>query len=95
MLNFTPIGDKVLVEPIIEKESTVGGIIVPQTAQDTPSEGIVVALGTGEQVKGRRTEFEVKIGDRVFFSRFEGTQVKIGSKLYKMLKANEILAIIE
>lgn len=91
-----PIGDKVLVEPLVEKESIVRGIVVPERAQDKPAEGIVVQLGTGAtNRKGRRTEFEVRIGDRVFFSRFEGTEVKIGNRMYKMLASNEILAVIE
>lgn len=90
-----PVGDKVLIEPLIEKEVVVRGIIVPDKHKDASSEGVVVQLGTGSTKKGKRTEFEVKIGDRVFFSRYDGTEVKIGDRMFKMIASNEILAIIE
>jgi chaperonin GroES len=95
-LKFTPTGDRVLVEPIAINDSTTRGILIPDAHKDKPSEGIVVSLGTGGTKKdGTRTEFPVKIGDRVIFNRFEGTEVKIGDGIFKMFKSDELLAVIE
>ena len=95
-LKFTPTGDRVLIEPIALNDSAKGGIMIPEAHKDKPSEGIVVALGTGATRKdGTRTEFPVKIGDRVLFNRYEGTEVKISDGSFKMFKSDELLAVIE
>lgn len=88
MLKFTPTKGRVLVEPIVPTETTVGGIVVPSNATDKPTEGIVVALSQNNKA-------EVKIGDRVVFNRFTGIDVKIGKALCKMLEPNELLAIVD
>lgn len=88
MIKFTPTKGRVLVEPIVPKETTVGGIVVPANATDKPTEGVVVALPQNNKV-------EVKIGDRVIFNRFTGIDVKIGKALCKMLEPKELLAIID
>lgn len=82
-----PTNKRILIEPLSEKESTVGGLIVPEKFQDKPSEGIVVALPDNNVI-------DVKIGDRVFVNRWDGTEIKMGTKLYKMVQPNEVLAVI-
>lgn len=98
MIRFRPVGDRILVEPIESKKETIGSIYIPESVrtQDASAEGVVVKLGTGKvHENGKRTQFEVKEGDRVFFSRFNGTEVKVGNKMFKLLEPNEILAVIE
>ncbi len=95
-LNIKPLGDRVLVEPIEEKEVKKGGIIIPDSAKEKPQEGKVVALGTGKtDDDGKKIPFEVKVGDRVLVSKYGGTEVKINDKEYKLLNSDDILAIIE
>ena len=95
-INLKPLGDRVLVEPVEEKEVKKGGIIIPDTAQETPTEGIVRALGTGKtDDDGKKIPFEVKVGDRVLVSKYGGTEIKLDGKEYKLLNADDILGIIE
>ncbi|MDH7502712.1 MAG: co-chaperone GroES [Verrucomicrobiia bacterium] len=94
-LNLKPLGDRVLVEPVEEKEVKKGGIIIPDTAKEKPQEGVVRALGTGKTDEdGKKVPFEVKVGDRVLISKYGGTEVKIEGKEYKLLNSDDILAII-
>ena len=94
-LNVKPLGDRVLVQPVEEKETTKGGIIIPDTAKEKPTEGIVVALGTGKtDDDGKKVPFEVKKGDRVLISKYGGTEIKLDGKEYKLLNADDILAIV-
>ena len=95
-LNIKPLGDRILVEPVEEKETKKGGIIIPDTAKEKPQEGIVIALGTGKiNDDGKKIPFEVKKGDRVLVSKYGGTEIKLDDKDYKILSADDILAIIE
>lgn len=95
-VNIKPLGDRVLVEPVEEKEVKKGGIIIPDTAKEKPMEAIVVALGTGKtNDKGEKVPFEVKKGDRVLISKYGGTEVKIEDKEYKILNSEDILAVLE
>jgi chaperonin GroES len=95
-LNIKPLGDRVLVEPIEEKEVKKGGIIIPDTAKEKPQEGKVVALGTGKtDDNGKKVPFEVKVGDRVLVSKYGGTEVKLNDKEYKLLSSDDLLAIID
>lgn len=90
-----PLGDRVLVEPVEEKEVRKGGIIIPDSAKEKPQEGIVRALGTGKlDEDGKRIPFEVKVGDRVLFSKYGGTEIKIDDKEYKLLSSDDLLAIV-
>jgi chaperonin GroES len=94
-LNIKPIGDRILVEPVEEKEVKKGGIIIPDTAKEKPQEGIVRALGTGKtDDKGKKIPFEVKVGDRVLVSKYGGTEIKLDGKDYKILSSDDILAVI-
>ena len=97
-LNVKPLGDRVLVEPVEEKEVKKGGIIIPDTAKEKPSESIVVALGTGKtDDNGKKVPFEVKKGDRVLTSKYGGTELpfKVDGKEYKIVSSDDILAVID
>ena len=94
-INLKPLGDRVLVEPVEEKEVKKGGIIIPDTAKEKPTEGIVRALGTGKtDDEGKKIAFEVKVGDRVLVSKYGGTEIKLDGKEFKLLNADDILGII-
>ena len=91
-----PLGGRVIVEPLEEKETVMGGIIIPETAQEKPSQGRVVALGTGKRdEKGNKVPFEVKPGDRVLLSKYGGTEIEVDEQKYKVFDADEILAVVE
>lgn len=95
-LNVKPLGDRVLVEPVEEKEVKKGGIIIPDSAKEKPTEGVVRALGTGKtDDDGKKVPFEVKIGDRVLISKYGGTEIKIEGKEYKLLNSDDLLAVID
>ena len=95
-LNIKPLGDRILVEAVEEKEVKKGGIIIPDTAKEKPQEGIVRVLGTGKlDDEGKRIPFEVKVGDRVLVSKYGGTEIKIDGKEYKILSSDDILAVLE
>jgi chaperonin GroES len=94
-LNVKPLGDRVLVEPVEEKEVKKGGIIIPDSAKEKPTEGIVRALGTGRKNDdGTTSEFEVKVGDRVLISKYGGTEIKIDGRDFKLLNSDDILAVV-
>ena len=95
-LNIKPLGDRLLVEPLEEKETKKGGIIIPDTAKEKPMESIVVALGTGKtNDDGKKIPFEVKKGDRVLVSKYGGTEIKLDGKEYKIFSSDDLLAIID
>ena len=95
-INVKPLGDRVLVEPVAEKEVKKGGIIIPDSAKEKPTEGIVVALGTGKtDDSGKKVPFEVKKGDRVLVTKYGGTEIKLDGKEYKILSSDDILAVVE
>jgi len=95
-VNLKPLGDRVLVEPVEEKETKKGGIIIPDTAKEKPTEGLVVALGTGKtDDNGKKVPFEVKKGDRVLISKYGGTEIKLDGREYKILNSDDILAMVE
>lgn len=94
-INVKPLGDRVLIEQVEEKETKKGGIIIPDTAKEKPTEGVVVALGTGKTGDdGKKVPFEVKKGDRVLISKYGGTEIKVDGKEYKLLSADDILAVV-
>ena len=94
-LNIKPIGDRILVEAVEEKEVKKGGIIIPDTAKEKPQESYVRALGTGKtNDDGKKLPFEVKVGDRVLTSKYGGTDIKLDGKEYKIVSTDDILAVI-
>ena len=95
-LKIKPLGDHVLVEPAEEKEVKKGGIIIPDTAKEKPTEGIVRAVGPGKKDDdGKVIPIEVKEGDRVLITKYGGTEVKLDGKEYKLLTNSDLLAIVE
>jgi len=95
-MNVKPLGDRVLVEPVEEKEVKKGAIIIPDTAKEKPTEAVVVALGTGKtDDDGKKIPFEVKKGDRVLISKYGGTEIKLDNKEYKILNSDDLLAVLE
>jgi chaperonin GroES len=95
-LNVKPLGDRVLVEPVEDKEVKKGGIIIPDTAKEKPMEAVVRALGTGKtDDNGKKVPFEVKVNDRVLISKYGGTEIKLDGKEFKILGCDDILAILE
>ena len=93
-LKVKPLGDRVLVEAVEEQEVKQGGIIIPDSAKEKPSEAKVVALGTGKSNDdGKKVAFEVKVGDVVLISKYGGTEIKVDGKEYKILNSDDILAI--
>ena len=95
-LNVKPIGDRILVEPVEEKEVKKGGIIIPDSAKEKPTESIVIALGTGKtDDNGKKVPFEVKKGDRVLVSKYGGTEIKIDGKEYKIFNSDDLIAILD
>ncbi len=94
-LNVKPLGDRVLVELVEEKEVKKGGIIIPDSAKEKPTEGLVRALGTGKtDDEGKKVAFEVKVGDRVLVSKYGGTEIKIDGKEYKIFGADDLIAVV-
>jgi chaperonin GroES len=95
-LKIKPLGDHVLVEPAEEKEVKKGGIIIPDTAKEKPTEGIVRAVGPGKKDDdGKLIPIEVKEGDRVLMTKYGGTDIKLDGKEYKILSGSDLLAIVE
>ena len=94
-VNVKPLGDRVLIQPLEEKEVKKGGIIIPDTAKEKPQEGTVVALGTGKlDDKGKKVDFNVKVGDKVLISKYGGTEIKLDGKEYKILNSDDVLAVL-
>jgi chaperonin GroES len=95
-MTVKPLGDRVLVRPLEEKETKKGGIIIPDTAKEKPQEGKIVALGTGKvDDDGKKIPFEVKKGDRVMYSKYGGTEIKIDGEEHLILREDDILGILE
>ncbi|MFD0671369.1 co-chaperone GroES [Cohnella sp. GCM10027633] len=90
-----PLGDRVLVEASAKEEKTLSGIVLPDTAKEKPQEGTIIAVGVGALNKdGGRIELEVKVGDRVLFSKYAGTEIKYEGKEYLIMKESDIHAIV-
>ncbi len=95
-MNVRPLGEKVLIKRIEAEGKTAGGIVLPDTAKEKPREGKVIAIGDGKLLKsGERAKFQVKKGERVLFSSYGGTEVKIDGEEYLLMSEDDILAIIE
>jgi chaperonin GroES len=94
-MGFRPLHDRVLVSRIEEEEKTAGGIIIPDTAKEKPSEGMIVAVGSGARGDdGSVTPLDVKVGDRVLFGKYGGTEVKVDGDDLMILRESDILGVI-
>src|SRR5258708_20263583 len=95
-IKVKPLGDRVLVQRLEEKEVKNGGIIIPDTAKEKPQEGAVVAVGTGKlDDSGKKIEFTVKVGDKVLISKYGGTEIKIEGEKYLLIRKDAFLGIID
>jgi chaperonin GroES len=93
--NLEPLDDRIVVKPAEEEETTVSGIVIPDTAKEKPQEGEVVAVGPGRFEEGSRVPMDVKVGDRVLYSKYGGTEVKVKGEEYLVLSARDVLAIVK
>ncbi|HED65347.1 MAG TPA: co-chaperone GroES [Planctomycetes bacterium] len=95
-LNLRPLGDRVILQRAEAEDMTAGGILLPESAKDKPKEGKIVAAGDGRILEdGTRQAMNVKVGDRVLFSSYAGTEVKVGGEDYLIMGESDILAIID
>lgn len=95
-MNIKPLHDKVLIKRVDEENKTAGGIIIPDTAKEKPSEGIVEAVGNGFRADdGKIIPMTVKVGDRVLFGKWSGTEIKVNGETRLIVKESDILAIVE
>ena len=94
-VDIRPLGDRVLVQRVEAEEKTAGGILLPESAKEKPKEGRIIALGNGRMLdSGERSTFDVKVGDRILFSSYAGTEVKYQGDEYLIMGENDILAVI-
>ncbi|HHO49017.1 MAG TPA: co-chaperone GroES [Desulfobacteraceae bacterium] len=95
-MKIRPLNDRVLVKRLEEEAKTAGGIIIPDTAKEKPAEGEVVAVGPGKMnTKGERTAMDIKAGDRVLFSKYGGTDIRIEGQDYLIMREDDILGVVE
>jgi chaperonin GroES len=95
-MKVRPMHDRLLVERIEQGEVLQGGIIIPDTAKEKPQEGRVVAAGTGKVTEeGKRLALDVKVGDRILFGKYSGSEVKVDDKEYLILREEDVLAILD
>ena len=93
--SLEPLEDRIVVKPGEEEETTVSGIVIPDTAKEKPQEGEVVAVGPGRFEDGTRVPLDVKAGDKVIYSKYGGTEVKVEGDEYLILSARDVLAIVK
>ena len=91
-MDLEPLGDRVIVKPSEGEEKTASGIVIPDTAKEKPQEGKVLAVGPGRYEEGKLVPLDVKAGDIVIYSKYGGTEVKVGGKEYLILSERDILA---
>ena len=95
-MKVRPLNDRILVKRLEEVEMTKGGIIIPDSAKEKPAEGEVIAVGKGKlNEKGDRIKMDVKVGDRILFSKYGGTDVKIDGVDHLIMREDDVLAVVE
>ena len=91
-----PLGDRIIVKPASAEETTAGGIVLPDSAKEKPVEGEVTAVGPGIQLEsGKKAPMDVKVGDRIIYGKYAGTEVKVGAEEHMILRQEDVLAILE
>ncbi len=94
-MKIRPLGDRVVIKRLEAEETTKSGIVLPGSAKEKPQEAEVVAVGPGGVVDGKEIKMEVKVGDKVLFSKYSGTEVKMDGEEYIIVRQNDILAVVE
>lgn len=95
-MNLKPLSDRVVIKVLEAEEKTASGIVLPDKAKEKPQEGEIMAVGSGKVLdNGTKVEMEVKVGDKVIFSRYAGTEVKVKGDEYLILRQDDILALIK
>jgi chaperonin GroES len=95
-MKIRPLHDRVIVQRIEEEEKTKGGIIIPDTAKEKPQEGKVIAVGAGKILEnGTKVPLDVKVGNKILFGKYSGTEIKIEGEEYLMMREDDILGVIE
>ena len=90
-----PLEDRIVVQAVEAETTTASGIVIPDTAKEKPQEGTVLAVGPGRFEDGNRVPLDVKVGDKVLYSKYGGTEVKYNGEEYLVLSARDVLAVIE
>jgi chaperonin GroES len=96
VMKLKPLGDRVVLKLVEQEEKTRGGILLPDTAKEKPQKGEVLAVGTGKVLdSGEKVPLDVKVGDRVIFARYSGTEVKVEGEEYLIVSERDILAVVD
>ena len=95
-MKFRPLQDRVIVKRVAEEEKTKGGIIIPDTAKEKPVEGKVIAVGNGKVLEdGKVRPLDVKAGDRILFTKYAGTEIKLDGEEHLIIREEDILGVVE
>ena len=94
-ISIRPLGDRIMVEPVEKEETIAGGLLLPETAKEKPQQGMVLAAGEGRRDDdGKRIPMDVKVGDKVLFAKYAGTEIKLEGKKLLIMKETDILGIV-
>ncbi len=95
-MNIRPLHDRIIVERVEEETKTAGGLIIPDTAKEKPQEGRVIAVGKGKKTEdGKVLPLDVKVGDKILFGKYSGTEIKVEGKEYLMMREDDVLGVVE
>ncbi len=94
-MKLRPLHDRVIVKRLDSEETTAGGIIIPDSAKEKPQEGQVIAAGEGKVVDGTKIDMSVKVGDKILFSKYAGTEINIEGEEHLIMREDDILAVVE
>lgn len=95
-ISIKPLGDRVVVEPAEQEETTASGLVLPDTAKEKPQQGVILAAGPGQRDDdGKRVAMDVKVGDKVLFAKYAGTELKLEGKKLLILRESDLLGIVE
>ncbi|HEX2209138.1 MAG TPA: co-chaperone GroES [Longimicrobium sp.] len=93
-MKVKPLADRVVVKPLEETEQMRGGLYIPDTAKEKPQQGEVVAVGPGRVEDGKRVDMELKVGDKVLYGKYSGTEVTVENEQYLILRESDVLAVV-
>ena len=94
-MKLSPLGDRVVLKQLEAEETTASGIVLPGNAQEKPQQAEVIAVGPGGGVDGKEVKMQVSVGDKVIYSKYAGTEVKLGDEEFIVVRQNDIVAIVE